>query len=399
MQPLAGIRILDFFWLGAGPMASLVLQHLGAEVIKIESGERMDKIREGGPYPTGPDHDEAGVFASLNCGKKSLLLNLSHPEAREVVFDLVKSCHVVTNNFKASTMGRFGISYADLRKHNPRIVYITMSTMGAVGPHAHYGAYGSHLAALTGFNMLAGEEGEIPIGLGTLFPDFSCNPLHATAAILAGLRHGAATGEGVDIDVCQFESTLHLLGPALKFTSTTGEQPARVGNRHLWRVPHGVYQCAGDDEWLALSVGSDHQWRSLVELLAPESAGGWFQNDTFLQRQRHREEIDVAIGAWLRVRDKWHAAEELLAAGVPASPVSTIADLLERDVTLKDEFVQVQLESGAGATVQRLPIEIGEYGTLSRPPLLGEHNFDILVNVCGYQPERVAELIAAGVMQ
>lgn len=401
MRPLAGVRILDFFWLGAGPMASLVLGHLGAEVIKIESAERIDKIRDGGPYPAQADPDEAGIFASLNYGKQSLLLNLAHSDARSVVYDLVRACNVVTNNFKAATMGRFGLSYEELCRYNPAIVYITMSTMGADGPHASYGAYGSHLAALSGFNLLAGLEGELPIGLGTLFPNFSCNPLHATAAILAGLRHVRETGSGVQIDMSQFESTLHLLGPALKLASVTDAQPARVGNGHAWRVPHGVYRCAGEDEWLALSVGRDAEWRALVDLIGGEAPGSWKDECTFLGRRRLHSEIDAAITTWSATRDTWTAAEELLAAGVPAWPVSTIRDQLERDALLRHAFEEIPLESGARATVQRVPIGLGEsdMAQLVRPPLLGEHNFQVLTDLCGYAPERVAELVATGVMQ
>lgn len=401
MRPLEGIRVLDFFWLGAGPMASLVLEHLGAEVIKIESQARMDKIRDGGPYPGSPDPDEAGVFASLNYGKQSLVLNLSHPDARGVVYDMVPKCQVVTNNFKAATMGRFGLSYADLRPHNPEIVYITMSTMGAEGPHASYGAYGSHLAAMTGFNLLSGLEGELPVGLGTLFPDFSSNPFHAASAVLAGLRHVRATGNGVEIDVSQFESTLHLLGPLLGQSAATGRQPARVGSRHAWRVPHGVYRCGGEDEWVAISVGRDEEWQSLVGLVSPEVPGAWSAHHTFLKRAQHRAEIDTALGQWTAKLDKWAAAEQLLGAGVPAWPVNTVADQLERDPVLMSEFAQVGLPSGAAATIQRVPIQIsnGADAAVTRPPLLGEHNFKILTELCGYSPERIAEMVASGAFE
>jgi benzylsuccinate CoA-transferase BbsF subunit len=396
------VRILDFFWLGAGPMASLLLEHLGAEVIKVESAQRMDKIRDGGPYPTAtPDPDEAGVFASLNYGKKSMLLYLSHPEARTIVFDLVRSCQVVTNNFKAATMGRFGISYEELAHHNPAIVYITMSTMGAEGPFTSYGAYGSHLAALTGFNMLSGLEGELPIGLGTLFPDFSCNPFHATAAILAGLRHVRATGAGVKIDIAQFESTLHLLGPALKLASVTHTQPQRVGSQHAWRVPHGVYRCAGEDEWLALSVGRDAEWHALVALIGDEVPGPWKANGTFIGRQRCRTMIDTAVSAWCEKHEKWCAADALLTAGIPAWPVSTIKDQLEGDAVLSRSFTTVPLPSGARATIEPFPIDLGEGDgvAVTRPPLLGEHSFQVLEDLCGYPPEHIAKLVASGILQ
>lgn len=401
MRPLDGVRVLDFFWLGAGPMASLVLGELGAEVIKVESGIRLDKIREGGPYPgSEPDIDKSSVFASLNFGKKSITLNLSHPETRNVVYNLVKRCDVVTNNFKAATMARFGISFDQLRQHNPKIVYITMSTMGASGPCSAYGAYGSHLAAMAGINNLTGSDGEIPIGMGSLFPDFSCNPLHATAAILAGLRHVRTTGEAVDIDISQLESTIHLIGPYVKEVSLTATQPSRMASRHPWRVPHGIYRCAGDDEWIAVSIGSDRAWKALVDLVGQEVPGPWTECGTFLERQRKRSAIDAALGTWTAKRDKWTAARELVATGAPAWPVNTLRDQIDIDPILKDQFVRVALDPEIQATVQRMPIVFeGTHHELpARHPRLGEHTFEILQQLCGYSEERIAELMGAGAL-
>lgn len=400
MRPLEDIRILDFFWLGAGPVGSLALGHLGAEVIRIESQARLDKLREGGPYPADPDVDMAGVFASINYGKKSVTLNLSNPAAREVVYDLVTRCDVVTNNFKASTMARFGLSFEDLVRHNPRLVYVTMSTMGADGPCNSYGAYGSHLSAMAGINSVTGREGEIPVGLGPLVPDFSCNPFHAALAILGGLRHARRTGGPVNIDISQIESTVHLLGPLVKEASLTSHQPPRVGTLHPWRAPHGLYRCQGDDEWLAISVGSDRQWDSVVELVAREKpAGHWTSYDTFLLRRRHRDEIDKVLSVWCGAREKWQATFELIKADVPAWPVNNLRDQIEVDPVLREEFVRVPLANKVEATVQRVPIAFrGELAPVP-PPRLGEHSYDILHGLLGYSEERIADLIAAGAVE
>lgn len=399
MRPLKDIRILDFFWLGAGPVGSLALGHLGAEVIRIESQARLDKLREGGPYPADPDVDMAGVFASINFGKKSVTLNLSNPAAREVVYALTARCDVVTNNFKASTLARFGLSFEDLVAHNPRLVYVSMSTMGADGPCNSYGAYGSHLSAMAGINGVTGRDGEIPVGLGPLVPDFSCNPFHAALAILGGLRCARLTGWPVNIDISQIESTIHLLGPLVKQASLTSKQPSRVGTRHSWRAPHGLYRCDGDDEWVAISVGSDRQWDSVVELVAREQPGPWTAYDTFLLRQRHRDEIDQAISAWCAAREKWQATAELVKAGVPAWPVNNLQDQIEVDPVLREEFVRVPLADKVQATVQRMPIAFaGELAPLS-PPRLGEHTYDVLHGLLGYSEGRIADLITAGAVE
>jgi benzylsuccinate CoA-transferase BbsF subunit len=377
-----------------------VLGHLGAEVIKVESQARLDKIRESGPYPAGANVDQSGVFASMNYGKQSLTLNLRHPDATAVIYDLVQRSDVVTNNFKAAAMRRFNLSFETLSRLNPRIVYLTMSTMGADGPCVTYGAYGHHLAGMAGINKLIGSEGEIPVGMGALFPDFSCNPLHACAAILAGLRHVRATGRGVEIDISQLESTIHLVGPAIKHGSLTGCQPARTGGVHAWRVPHGVYRCQGDDGWLALSVGTDEAWHNLVNVIAAEVPGAWTEHGTFLARQRNREQIDGAIGGWTARRDKWTAARALLSRGVPAWPVNTLQDQIEVDPTLRAEFVAVSLQDGVDATVQRVPIAYPRAEAApARPPRLGEHTFQILHELLGYGDERIAQLIARGALQ
>ena len=380
-------------------MASLVLSHLGAEVIKVESQARLDKIRESGPYPAGANIDQSGVFASLNYGKRSLTLNLRHPDAAAVIYDLVQRCDVVTNNFKAAAMERFNLSFETLSRYNPRIVYLTMSTMGADGPCVTYGAYGHHLAGMAGINKLIGSEGEIPIGMGALFPDFSCNPLHACAAILAGLRHVRATGRGVTIDISQLESTIHLVGPQIKHESLTGCQPPRTGGVHAWRVPHGVYRCQGEDEWLALSVGTDEAWQNLVNVIAAEVPGAWTEHGTFLARRRNRELIDGAIGKWTARRDTWTAARSLLSSGVPAWPVNTLKDQIEVDPALRNEFVSVNLQAGIDATVQRVPIAyLGAEVAPDRPPRLGEHTFQILHELVGYSDERITQLLATGAL-
>lgn len=399
MLPLDGVRILDFFWLGAGPVGSLALSELGADVIRVESQARLDKLRESGPYPGAPSIDHSGVFASINYGKRSISVNLGREGATRVVDDLVKHCDVVTNNFKASTLGRYGLSFDEVRKHNPRVVYITMSTMGAAGPCSSYGAYGSHLSAMAGINGVTGAEEEVPVGLGPLVPDFSCNPFHAAVAILAGLRHVRTTGEAVSIDVSQLESTIHLIGPLVKQASLTGRQPARVGPHHPWRSPHGVFRCDGDDEWITVSVGTDEQWDTFVSVLGGASAS-WGTCNTFLGRRQKTEEIRLAIESWASTRGKWQAATELLAAGVPAWPVSNLRDQLEIDGDLRGQFARVALDEQAAATVQRFPIAIaGHAEPLRPPPRLGEHTFDVLKDILGYGEEQIANLVATGVLE
>ena len=262
--PLEGIRVADFCWLIAGPLGTRVLANWGAEVIKIESGTRLDTIRGGGQrYSSELSPNVAPVFNDSNTSKLSITVDINKPAGMDIVRRLIGLCDVVTNNFTSTRMDRWGLGYDDLIKIKPDIIMVTMGVMGKGGPHSNYGGYGSHINAGSGLNSITGFPNREPVGTGALYPDFASNPYHLLMAVLAALWHRNRTGEGQFVDIAQYESTIALLGTSILEYTALGRTPARPGNRNEAAAPHGVYKCAGNDRWVAIGVftdGSGTRW-------------------------------------------------------------------------------------------------------------------------------------------
>jgi crotonobetainyl-CoA:carnitine CoA-transferase CaiB-like acyl-CoA transferase len=207
--PLSGIRVTDFTWIGAGSYTTKILADAGADVVKIESSDRIDSLRLAAPYKDGiKGVNRSGYFADRNSSKRSLTLNMKHPRALGLVSRLLVQSDVISNNFTPGVMDRFGLGYDAVREIKPNIIYLAMSMQGGSGPQKHYLGYGATMAAVTGIQQLTGLPGREPAGTGTNYPDHIPNPCHAAFAVLAALRHRRRTGEGQRIDMAQTEPTV-----------------------------------------------------------------------------------------------------------------------------------------------------------------------------------------------
>jgi benzylsuccinate CoA-transferase BbsF subunit len=400
--PLAGLRVLDFTWVGAGALATKLLADLGADVIKMESRARPDNLRLAPPYRPGRNGIEgSGYFASRNSSKRSFALDMREPRAREVALDLARSVVVVASNFRPGIMERWGLSYEAVRAINPSVIYLTMPMQGADGPHAAFTGFGSTISALSGLVSLSGLEERLPVGTGTHFPDHVPNPAHALVAILAALYHRSRTGEGQAIEVSQLESTINIIGPAIVDASVRGASHPRAGNRLPGASPHGVFPCRGDDRWCAISCRSDAVWRSLARILGhPE----WLTDDRFgtlLDRKRHEDELEDEVGAATSSWDRPELVAVLRTAGVPAAAVSSSADILtDPDLVARGYWRRVDHPVIGQITIARPPFRLGGEASpeLRRPPLLGEHTAEVARDLLGLSGEEIDRLVAEGVM-
>ncbi|HEY2887171.1 MAG TPA: CoA transferase, partial [Candidatus Limnocylindrales bacterium] len=263
--PLAGLRVLDFTWVGAGALATKLLADLGADVIKMESRARPDNLRLAPPYRPGLNNLEgSGYFASRNSSKRSFALDMRTHGARAIALALAGQASVVASNFRPGVMERWGLAYEDVRAVNPGVIYLTMPMQGADGPHASFTGFGSTISALSGLVSLSGLEDRLPVGTGTHFPDHVPNPGHALVAILAALYHRARTGEGQAVEVSQLESTVNIIGPAIVAAGFGDTNPKRTGNRIVGASPHGVFACLGEDRWCAIACRTDAEWQALA---------------------------------------------------------------------------------------------------------------------------------------
>ncbi len=247
--PLAGVRVLDFTWMIAGPLGTRLLANFGADVIKVESYNRVDRIRETGPHSDGAwSYNEDGSFNDVNLGKRSLLLNLNLPRGQALAKQLAAVCDVVMANFTGDRLDRWGLGFNDLVQVRPDIIVLNMPVFESQGERRRWGGIGTHINGLAGISSISGYEGDPPFGLGPLYPDFSGNPFHATSAIIAALIERDRGAGAQFIEVSQYESTASLLGPALLHYSVAGVEPPRHGSRSDRACPHGVYRVGNREQ-------------------------------------------------------------------------------------------------------------------------------------------------------
>ena len=400
--PLSGIRVVDFCWLIAGPLGTRTLAHFGAEVIKIESEVRIDTIRNGGPRPEGNTSPNiAGVFNDINTSKLSLTLDMTTPQAKEIVKRLVRTADVVTNNFSGEAMDRWGLGYDDLVKIKPDIIMLSMPVMGTTGPHRDYGGYGSHINAGAGINAISGFPGRPPVGSGSLYPDFSSNPYHASFAVLAALHYRRRTGKGQFIDLAQYESTVSLLGTSVLQFTMLGRVPGQAGNRSPVASPHGVYRCAGSDRWCAIAVSTDTEWRGLCAAIGDPAWSAEPRFHALADRKQHEDELDRLLEQWTSEYPAYEVMERLQHHGVPAGVVQDIRDLLENDSSFRRRHVRFIDQPDLGTmTVHGETIRIsGLEPRVERSPMLTEHNDHVLGEMLGMDQAEIDELQTEGVIR
>ena len=394
---LAGLRVLDFCWIGAGAFVTRILADLGAEVIKVESRTHPDNLRLSGPHQPGAKPLEgSGYFASRNTSKKSIALNMSHPRARQIALTLASRCSIVSNNFRPGVMEKWGLGYGEVAAVNPSVIYLAMPMQGSSGPNRDYIGFGSTIAALCGLVSMAGRPGRPPLGTGTHYPDHVPNPGHALVAVLAAAFHRARTGEGQQIELAQIESTVNMLGPSVLVCAATGVLPQTNGNRRAGAVPRGVFPCAGEDVWCAIEANDDRDWQGLVDALgAPE----WMRDDelkTLPGREARQGEIEARLA---QETGRYSAAElvvRLQAHGVAAAKVATSADVTSDPQLLARRYWHHVPHAEMGSVLVNLPPfrAVGEERVApGPPPLLGEHTVEIASELLGFDETECRRLM------
>jgi crotonobetainyl-CoA:carnitine CoA-transferase CaiB-like acyl-CoA transferase len=388
--PLAGVRILDFTHVLAGPFGTRVLGDLGADIIKVSSARRS-----GGA--NSPDHP---YYVCWNRNKRSVALDMSRPEARAVARDLALRCDIIVENFSAGVLERWGLDRASLAADHPGVTVISMGGMGQSGPWKDFVTYAPTIHALTGLTYLTNPEGTLTDGYGFSLTDH-LSGLAAAIAALEGLEHRERTGEGLAIDLAQYELGLGIMGPAIIDYLANGTNPRPRGNRHPFHAwaPHGIYPCAGADRWIAIAARGDEEWQRLAGMLGIDPGGPFA---THADRIANWQALDAAIAARTREMDAFELAERLQRAGIHAGPVQHAGDLAERDPQLaaRDFFGTAHAERWGEYGLDRFPARFDG----QRPPVyegvhqVGQDTFDVLSGVLGYDDERVAELMASGAL-
>jgi crotonobetainyl-CoA:carnitine CoA-transferase CaiB-like acyl-CoA transferase len=394
MLPLEDVRVVAVEQFGAGPWATLQLADLGAEVIKVEDPAiGGDTGRYVPPFQEGED----GLwFQTFNRNKKSVSLDLRHPEARPVLEDLVRGSDAVFSNLRGDGPAKLRIRYDDLKDVNPRVVCCSLSGFGMTGPRAAEPAYDNLMQALAGWMSVTGEPDGPPTRSGLSLVDLSGGYV-AAIALLAGLWRARRDGVGCDCDVSLFETALHELMYLGTWAASRGfVPPRRPHSAHPSIVPFQSFATA--DGWIAVACPKEPFWRALCRVLArPEWAEEY---PSMTERDRRRDELLPLLEEAFAARTTADWIDRLGVAGVPCAPVNDVhAALADPQVAAREALVELEHETLAPVRMPASPLRLSEApNPLVRAPRRGEHTDEVLAEVCGYDAARIARLRASGAL-
>ncbi|MCZ6664390.1 MAG: CoA transferase [Gammaproteobacteria bacterium] len=397
--PFDGIKVADFSWVGVGPISSKYLADHGATVVRVESENRPDVLRGGGPFKDGvPGWNRSQFFGEFNTSKLGLTLDMKSSGALEIARKLIQWSDVFIESFAPGAIERMGLDYEHVRELNPGIIMVSTCLMGQTGPASKLAGYGYHAAAMSGFYEVTGWPDLPPSGPWTAYTD-TIAPRFVSVLLAAALDHRRRTGEGCFVDLAQIETALHFIGPEILDYQANGQAVTRIGNRARDAAPQGCYQCAGEDRWCAIAVDTDEQWAALCNQIGkPDWASGDAYGSTAARLAAH-DEIDAAIEKWTRGHDAYEVMRRLQAARVPAGVVQRSSDLLA-DPQFEHRGFYHYMEHGE---MGRIPYAGHQYriaGYDNRPrfpaPLLGEHSFQVLSEILGLPEEEIGLAFASG---
>ncbi|HLZ70190.1 MAG TPA: CoA transferase [Dehalococcoidia bacterium] len=399
--PLAGLKVLDFTWVMAGPAATRYLADYGATVVKVESATKIETGRTLGPAWQGnPDPETSAFMADNNAGKLGVTLNIRTESGQALARKLVQWADVVCEAFTPKVMRSCGLDYAALQRISPGLIMLSTSLNGLTGPYAQVAGYGTLGAALAGFAPFVEWPDRAPAGPFSAYTDYVA-PKFAVAALLAALEHRRLTGEGQHLDMAQSEASIHFLGEAVLEFTANGRVWPPAGNSDRLLCPNGGYPAAGDDRWVALSVGSEQQWQALARLAGPALAGD-ARFATAEGRRRNEAALDAAIAAWTASQPPRELEAALQAAGVPASEVVTIAGAFEEpQLEARQHFIKVAHPVLGECFVENSRTKmLGTPAQITRAnATLGEHTDYVLRELLGLGDDEIIEAVASGAVE
>ena len=374
---LNGLRVLDFTRVMAGPFATRLLADFGAEVIKVQS----QKTAKGTEIKPG------AYFNIFNLNKRSITLDMSRPEARQLALKLVAISDVVIENFAPRVMSNWAMTYADLKAVKHDLIVLSMSGMGQTGPWRDCVAFGPTVQALGGLTYLTSYAKDSPIGVGYAYVDPMAG-LFGALAVLAAVAYRDRTGRGQFVDLSEYEVAAALIGPALMEAAATKTEISPSGNRSTVEpaAPRGCYRCKGTDRWCAIAACNEEQWRALCRVLG---SPGWIEDQRFAtlpDRINYARQLDELIEKKTAKRSAPELAKLLQSAGVPAAAVQDAEDLANDPQLLARNFFVHLPHPALGDTVSdgspiRLRRTVAQ--NWKAAPALGEDNRYVYLDLLG----------------
>lgn len=406
-RALEGFRICDFTGQLAGAGATKWLAVFGAEVIRIEDPVRegrWDILRGMPPYKPGQSGLEAGAgFNNHNVEKLGITLNLRTEKGKEILTELIRISDAVTENFAAGVLEKWGFGYDELKAIKPDIVYVSNCGFGHEGLYARYKTWGPIVQAISGLTFTSGLPDQPPAGWGYSYMDHT-GGYYMAIAILLALLHRQRTGEGQWVDLACTEAGTALTGPALLDWSVNGRamRDAPVdSNRSQFEpmAPHGIYPCAGDDDWIAISCRHDDDWQALAATVDEPWTAAYAR---VVDRLQDQDALDASLSDWTRRWEKFELEAALRALPIPASAVQKPGERIDRDPTTYafGLWPTVSHTAMGEVRVDGQPVHFSktDWQTMRGAPCLGEHNEDVLTRLLGYSAEQVRDLAEEGVL-
>ncbi len=386
-KPLAGIRVLDFTRIYAGPYCTMLLGDHGADVVKVEMPEG-DPLRHQGP----PFHHGDGMsFLAANRNKRSIVLDLKDARDRQRAIALAGTADVVVENFRPGVMDRLGLGYEALARANPRLVYASLSGMGADGPDSEKGAFDLTIQAVGGFMSITGERGGKPIKMGTSVFDLLCG-LNAFSAITMSLYRRQLGGAGQRIETSLLEGEVAFLVDAAMEYLVTGHSRGRWGSEHSQLVPYKVFDTA--DGMVVIGAGYESVFRPFLQVLGREDLLVDARFATLAARVEHRDAVYEVLDAEVRRHRTAELTERMERAGVPCAPVNDMEQVFSHPQVLHRGMLR-QLEHPSygrlptiGPAVKYSGFDIA--AGWQAPPLLGEHTAQVIDEWLGEGAARAA---------
>ena len=379
--PLTGLRVVDLSMFFAGPVGAQILADAGAEVIKVESVQRIDGWR-GAAADSGselPSWESSPYFNWVNRSKKDITLNLTDPRGQDILKELVRQADVVIENYTPRVMANFGLTYDVLKEITPDLIMLSLSGFGADNSWSDYTAFGMSTEQFSGVSHLTGYADDAPLFTGMTGGDLYSGVIGAWG-LLSALNHRTLTGEGQHIDLSQIEACNLYLGDLMTTWSLSHVDPGRMGNSRFSEIPQGIYPCA-NNRWIAISCATKEQWNAFMDELGIVD----WATDT----------IHDEIRAWTASKDHIELMDYLQTLGIPAGAVMNGPELLankhlkERDAFILQDRPILGEKHYPGQPYQ---FKFTERVTNMRAPFLGEHTEEILLDLVGLEAEQLREL-------
>jgi crotonobetainyl-CoA:carnitine CoA-transferase CaiB-like acyl-CoA transferase len=399
---LDGLRVLDLSRILAGPWATQLLADLGAEVIKIERpGEGDDTRGWGPPFVTGRDEDDlfSAYYLSANRGKKSVSIDFSTPEGRDIVRALARSCDIVVENFKVGGLKRLGLDYAALSSINPKLIYCSISGFGQTGPYREKPGYDLLVQAMGGLMSITGAADGEPMKVGVAVADIFTG-LYATVAILAALNERQTSGQGQHIDLALLDVQIATLANQGMNFLASGKAPQRHGNAHPNIVPYQAF--ATSDGHIVVAVGNDAQFARFAAILGVPGLASDPRFQRNAERVRNRKELIGILTEKIRMRQKTELLRALDNDKIPAGPINQMQEVFaDAHVIARGLVVEQTLFPGGAPTkmignpirFSRTPIEYGR-----APPRLGSHTCEIIEGDLAMPESDLGRLVEQGIV-